>query len=431
MRNRIRVEVAWLKALSACSDIKEVKALSPEATEVLDKIVTEFTPEKAQRVKEIESTTRHDVKAIEYYLKECVKDHPELNAISEFIHFSCTSEDINNLSWALALSASRSEVLLPAMDNLLQLLAAKSIESASTPMMSRTHGQAATPTTLGKELAVFVARLKRQRGVFADVPILGKINGAVGNFNAHMSAYPDFDWKGFATTFVESLGLKFNPYTTQIEPHDYMAEVFDAVVRFNTILLDVDRDMWGYISLGYFSQRVIAGEVGSSTMPHKVNPIDFENSEGNLGLANAMMGFMARKLPISRFQRDLTDSTVQRNLGVGFAHSIIAYSSTVRGLNKVKVNEEAIAADLNNRWELLAEPIQTVMRKHGLDTPYEKLKKLTQGRKVDQATMAQFIRESAEGKIPDDDLKRLLAMTPATYIGNAAQQAKEVEQLLQ
>lgn len=422
IRNRIRVEVAWLEALSNHPDIKEVPLLSEEAAWILRCIATRFDLTAAQRVKEIERTTNHDVKAVEYYIKERLTENEELATISEFVHFACTSEDINNLSYSLMLSEARNE-LLPVMERLISTLRRMAHQLADNPMLSRTHGQTASPTTVGKEIANVVARLERQYEQFSQVALLGKINGAVGNYNAHLSAYPEVNWPELAQKFVEDFGLTFNPYTTQIEPHDCIAEYFHALMRFNTILLDFDRDVWGYISLGYFKQRTVAGEVGSSTMPHKVNPIDFENSEGNLGIANAIMGHLAEKLPISRWQRDLTDSTVLRNVGVGLGHSLIAYEATLKGLGKLEVNEERLAEDLDAAWEVLAEPIQTVMRRYGIEKPYEKLKDLTRGKAITQELMAEFIESLA---IPEEAKAQLKALTPALYTGNAAEQAKAI-----
>ncbi|MDD3449401.1 MAG: adenylosuccinate lyase, partial [Gammaproteobacteria bacterium] len=381
-----------------------------------------FTEEDARRVKNIERTTNHDVKAVEYLIKEHIAGNAELAAVSEFIHFACTSEDINNLAHALMLAEARTQVLLPAMDTLIDALTALAHDLADQPMLARTHGQPASPTTLGKEMANFVHRLRRQRETLVQVPLLGKLNGAVGNYNAHLSAYPEVDWPGVAKGFVESLGLEWNPYTAQIEPHDYIAEYFDAVARFNNVLLDFDRDVWGYISLGYFKQKTVAGEVGSSTMPHKVNPIDFENSEGNLGVANALFQHLGSKLPISRWQRDLSDSTALRNLGVGVAHSLIAYQSSLKGIGKLEVNPPRLAEDLDNAWEVLAEPIQTVMRRYGVEKPYERLKELTRGRGgIDRDSVQAFIRGL---EIPDAAKARLLELTPAAYTGNAAEQAR-------
>ncbi|TNF86227.1 MAG: adenylosuccinate lyase [Gammaproteobacteria bacterium] len=421
--HRLLVEIRWLQALSRHADIVEVPEFSASADDLLESIVNDFDPAQAGRIKDIEKTTNHDVKAVEYFLKQQVADNAELNAVSEFIHFACTSEDINNLSHGLMLKAGRDEILLPAAAEVQQLIVAMAREQASMPMMSRTHGQPASPTTLGKEMANVAYRLQRQLAQIGSVEILGKINGAVGNYNAHLSAYPETDWAAIAQQFVESLGLTWNPYTTQIEPHDYVAELFDAIARFNTILIDFSRDIWSYISIGYFRQKTVAGEVGSSTMPHKVNPIDFENAEGNLGLANAILGHLAQKLPISRWQRDLTDSTVLRNLGTGLGHVLIALDSLKRGIGKLEVNAEVIAADLEQNWEVLAEPIQTVMRRYGIEQPYEKLKALTRGQKVDAQAVRQFV-ESLE--IPDAAKRDLLALTPASYIGNAIDQAGKI-----
>ncbi len=385
--------------------------------------MADFTVEDAARVKAIERTTNHDVKAVEYFLKERIKDNAELDAVSEFIHFACTSEDINNLSHGLMLHAARASVLLPEMDAIIDAIRALAHRYAEVPMLSRTHGQPASPTTLGKEMANVVYRLRGQREAVAKVALLGKINGAVGNYNAHLVAYPEIDWPAFAQQFVESLGLTWNPYTTQIEPHDYMAELFDAIARFNTVLIDFSRDVWGYISLGYFKQTTVAGEVGSSTMPHKVNPIDFENAEGNLGIANALFDHLAAKLPVSRWQRDLTDSTVLRNLGVGLAHTLIALQSALKGIGKLEVDAARMAADLDANWEVLAEPIQTVMRRYGVEQPYEKLKALTRGQRIGPDALADFV-ETLD--IPDKAKAELKALTPASYIGNAAEQARMV-----
>ncbi len=423
IRHRVLVEVRWLQKLAAHAGIPEVPALSEHANNVLNGIVEKFSVEDAQRVKNIEKTTNHDVKAVEYFLKEKIAGNAELEAVSEFIHFACTSEDINNLAYALMLREARTQAVLPQMDAVIDAIKGLAHAHAEQPMLSRTHGQPASPTTLGKEMANVAARLVRQRSQVAAVPMLGKINGAVGNYNAHISAYPDIHWCQFAEEFVTSLGLEWNPYTTQIEPHDYIAELFDAIARFNTILLDFDRDIWSYISIGYFKQKTVAGEVGSSTMPHKVNPIDFENSEGNLGIANALFDHLAAKLPVSRWQRDLTDSTVLRTLGVGVAHSMIAYSSTLRGIGKLEANPVAIAADLDANWEVLAEPIQTVMRRYGIEKPYEKLKELTRGRRVDQAGMQAFI-DTLE--LPATVKAEMKQWTPASYIGNAVTQAKKI-----
>jgi adenylosuccinate lyase len=418
------VEVRWLQRLAAHPQITEVPAFSAEANAILNTLAEDFSTVHAERVKEIERTTNHDVKAIEYLLKEQAAKLPELANVSEFIHFACTSEDINNLSHALMLREGRDGVLLPLMRQIAESIRELAIRFADVPMLSRTHGQPASPTTLGKELANVVYRLERQIAQVAAVPLLGKINGAVGNYNAHISAYPDIDWEENARAFIEDeLGLGFNPYTTQIEPHDYIAELFDAIARFNTILIDFDRDIWGYISLGYFKQRTIAGEIGSSTMPHKVNPIDFENSEGNLGIANALFQHLASKLPISRWQRDLTDSTVLRNLGVGFAHSIIAYEASLKGISKLELNAQKIAAELDACWEVLAEPIQTVMRRYNIENPYEKLKELTRGKGISAQALQTFI----DGlEMPEQAKAELKKLTPANYIGNAAAQAKRI-----
>lgn len=416
VKYRVIVEVRWLQKLAATDAIKEVPNFSADANALLDAIVDNFCEADAQRVKDIEATTNHDVKAVEYFLKEKVADNAELTAINEFIHFACTSEDINNLSHGLMLSAARQDVVLPYCDKILSELKRLANEYKSMPMMCRTHGQPATPSTMGKEMANVYVRLQRQRKQIANVEMLGKINGAVGNYNAHLSAYPEHDWHKHAQEFVTSLGLTFNPFTTQIEPHDYIAEIFDAMARFNTILIDFDRDIWGYIAMGHFKQKTIAGEIGSSTMPHKVNPIDFENSEGNLGIANALYGHLATKLPISRWQRDLTDSTVLRTLGLGVAHSIIAYQATLKGISKLEVNAQSLLDELDNNWELLAEPIQTVMRRYGIEKPYEKLKDLTRGKKVNQEVMAEFI----DGLELSDTVKaELKLLTPANYIGRA------------
>ncbi|WP_286787642.1 MULTISPECIES: adenylosuccinate lyase [unclassified Pseudomonas] len=424
IRFRAMVEVRWLQRLASHDAIPEVAPFSTQANEILEKLVTSFSLEQAERVKEIERTTNHDVKAIEYLLKEQAAALPELNAVSEFIHFACTSEDINNLSHALMLREGRDTVLLPLMRNISGAIRELAHRFADVPMLSRTHGQPASPTTLGKELANVVYRLDRQIKQIAGIELLGKINGAVGNYNAHLSAYSQINWEANARAFVENdLGLTWNPYTTQIEPHDYIAELFDAIARFNTILIDFDRDIWGYISLGYFKQKTVAGEIGSSTMPHKVNPIDFENSEGNLGIANALLQHLASKLPISRWQRDLTDSTVLRNLGVGFAHSVIAYEATLKGISKLELNAQRIADDLDNCWEVLAEPVQTVMRRYGVANPYEKLKELTRGKGISAEALQTFI----EGlDIPAEAKAELKALTPANYIGNAIEQAKRI-----
>ena len=423
IHHRVLVEVRWLQLLAAEPAIEEVPSLSEHATNLLNNIVDKFSVEDAQRVKNIERTTNHDVKAVEYFLKEKIQGNAELEAISEFIHFACTSEDINNLAYALMLLSARTQVVLPMMDQVIDAIRDLAHRHARMPMLSRTHGQPASPTTLGKEMANVAYRLMRQREQLITVPMLGKINGAVGNYNAHLSAYPALDWQALAERFVTSLGLAWNPYTTQIEPHDYVAEFFDALARFNTIVIDFDRDVWAYISNGYFRQRTIEGEVGSSTMPHKVNPIDFENSEGNLGLANAIFTHLAAKLPISRWQRDLTDSTVLRNLGVGIGYTLIACQSTLRGISKLEVNEAALQADLNSNWEVLAEPVQTVMRRYGIEQPYEKLKALTRGKRVDGPAMVAFI-DTLE--LPESVKAELKAMSPASYIGNAIAQAEAI-----
>ena len=423
IRHRVLVEVRWLQALARHARITEVPTLSAHAVNLLDSIVSGFQVEDAQRVKNIERTTNHDVKAVEYFLKERIAGNQELAAVSEFIHFACTSEDINNLAHALMIREGRGQVLLPQMDALIEAIRDLAHRYADLPMLARTPGQPATPTTLGKEMANLAYRLRIQRGRVASVELLGKMNGAVGNYNAHLVAYPEVDWPAFAREFVETLGLGWNPYTTQIEPHDYMAEIFDATVRFNTVALDFCRDVWGYVSLGYFKQRTVAGEVGSSTMPHKVNPIDFENAEGNFGLANAILEHLAGKLPISRWQRDLTDSTVLRNLGVGLAHTSIALQSAVKGISKLDADPARLAADLEANWEVLAEPIQTVMRRYGVAEPYERLKELTRGRQIGPQALAAFI----DGlEIPEQAKVQLRTLTPATYIGNAAEQARAI-----
>ena len=424
IHHRIIVEIEWLKALADHPQIIEVPAFSQQAIDYLNSIKIEFNEADAQHVKDIESKINHDVKAIEYFIKEKLEKFDELNAISEFVHFACTSEDINNLSHALILKRARDQILLPEMDGLIAMISDLAVNYAAIPMLARTHGQPASPTTVGKELANVVARLQRQRQQTAASPLLGKINGAVGNYNAHLSAYPDTDWQQIAEKFVCSLGLEWNPYTTQIEPHDNVAELFDAIARFNTIILDYDRDIWAYISNGYFKQKMISGEVGSSTMPHKVNPIDFENSEGNIGIANALLNHMSAKLPVSRWQRDLTDSTVLRNEGVALAYSLLAWKSTLRGCAKLEVNEERLQADLMANWEVLAEPIQTVMRRYAIDEPYEKLKALTRGKGITQVTLKNFIEQL---DIPETARRELLNLTPATYTGNAEQQAKDIK----
>ncbi|MBT8130229.1 MAG: adenylosuccinate lyase [Gammaproteobacteria bacterium] len=423
IHHRVMVEVRWLQALADNDSIAEVPAFDHKTNAILDGIVQHFNIEDAQRVKNIERTTNHDVKAVEYFLKEKIQGNTTLEAVNEFFHFACTSEDINNLSYAMMLKSGRDTVMIPVMDDIIHNLAALAHEFAEQPMLSRTHGQTASPTTVGKELANVVYRLRKQRNEAADVVILGKINGAVGNYNAHLVAYPEIDWPAFARHFIESLGIEMNPYTIQIEPHDYIAELFDAMARFNTILIDLSRDIWSYISVGYFKQKTIAGEVGSSTMPHKVNPIDFENAEGNLGVANALFNHLAGKLPISRWQRDLTDSTVLRTLGTGFAHSLIAYQSLQKGLNKLEVNAARLDEDLDSSWEVLAEPIQTVMRRYGIENPYEKLKEMTRGKVITRDDLHQLINSV---ELPDDARQRLLQLTPQSYIGNADQQAKDI-----
>ncbi|MBZ0333781.1 adenylosuccinate lyase [Marinobacter sp. JH2] len=423
IRNRVTVEIRWLQKLAEHPAITEVPAFSAEANAFLDKMVTEFSLADAERIKEIERTTNHDVKAVEYLIKEKIAEVPELHAVTEFVHFACTSEDINNLSHALMLREGLDHGLLPGMEKVVDKLTELSKEHAEQPMLSRTHGQTASPTTVGKELANVVYRLRRQLKQIKSVELLGKINGAVGNYNAHLSAYPQVDWATNAKEFIERLGLDWNPYTTQIEPHDYIAELYDAIARFNTILIDLDRDIWGYISLGYFKQKTVAGEIGSSTMPHKVNPIDFENSEGNLGIANAIFSHLSTKLPISRWQRDLTDSTVLRNLGVGFAHSLIAYEATLKGLGKLELNPARLGEDLNSAWEVLAEPIQTVMRRYNIEKPYEKLKDLTRGKTMSAEVIQNFV-ETLE--IPEEAKAELRALTPESYIGNAVEQAGNI-----
>ena len=423
MRFRVQVELTWLKQLAACGQISEIKPFSPETIAFIDSIMQNFSVEDAEDIKKREAVTNHDVKAVEYFLKDKVKGNAELEAAKEFIHFACTSEDINNNSHALMLKTAREEVLLPVMDTVIEKITELAHTYAALPLLARTHGQPASPTTLGKEMANVVYRLRRQRDQVAAVQILGKINGAVGNYNAHMSAYPEVDWLAFSQQFEESLGLNFNPYTTQIEPHDYIAELFNALQRFNTIIIDFDRDIWGYISYGTFTQKTVAGEIGSSTMPHKVNPIDFENSEGNLGLANAVFAHLAAKLPISRFQRDLTDSTVLRNLGVACGYSLIAWRSTLKGISKLQANPQHTADELDHNWEVLAEPYQTVMRRYGIANPYEKLKELTRGRTVTRETMLSFI-DTLE--IPEEAKERLRALTPAAYTGRAQQFAEEI-----
>lgn len=424
IKHRAWVEVEWLKALSAAKELTEIAPFSPETIQEMDVAIKNFSEADAAQVKAIEARTNHDVKALEYWLKEKFDINPEIKKASEFIHFACTSEDINNLSHGLMLKSARDTVILPFLSDLIGRLSELSHQLADQPMLSRTHGQTASPTTMGKELANVVYRLKRQQKQLVSNEILGKINGAVGNFNAHLSAYPKFDWEAFAQKFVQNLGLSYNPMTIQIEPHDYMAELFDTLARINTILIDLNRDIWGYISVGYFKQKVKAGEIGSSTMPHKVNPIDFENSEGNLGLANAVLRHMAEKLPVSRWQRDLTDSTVLRNMGVAFGYTLLGYDSCLRGLNKLEINATKLAEDLDNSWEVLAEPIQTVMRRYGIENPYEQLKELTRGKGgINKASLHTFIGGL---KIPAEAKQLLLEMTPASYIGKAASLTKHI-----
>lgn len=422
IRYRILVEVEWLKALCAAKALDDIPVLSPATVRQLDAVVRDFSVIEGEEVKQIEARTNHDVKAIEYWLKEKLSDNPEIAGVTGFVHFACTSEDINNLCHALMLRDARAQVILPAVDALIERLTALAHSTASLPMLSRTHGQPATPSTLGKEMANIVHRLRRQRLRVASVSLMGKMNGAVGNYNAHLAAFPDFDWEKFCRDFVEKLGFEFNAYTTQIEPHDSMAELFDACIGLNTVLLDLDRDVWGYVSIGYFKQKAKEGEVGSSTMPHKVNPIDFENSEGNLGLANALLSHLSSKLPISRWQRDLTDSTVLRNMGVALGYSLLAYDACLRGLNKLEPDPKRLADDLNANWEVLAEPIQTVMKRYGIEDAYEQLKALTRGKGgISSETMHQFIRSLA---LPPAEKERLLALTPATYTGLAEQLAR-------
>ena len=423
IRHRVLVEIRWLQALSNHPAITEVPVFSKEANSLLESIISEFDLSQAQRIKDIEKTTNHDVKAVEYFLKEQVADSTELGKVREFFHFACTSEDINNLSHALMLGTGKDQVLMPALARVVESIKNLAHQHADVAMLGRTHGQPASPTTLGKEMANVVYRLDRQISQIDKLDMLGKINGAVGNYNAQLSAYPEVDWPAFARQFVESLGIRFNPYTTQIEPHDYIAELFDALRRCNTILIDFSRDIWSYISIGYFRQKTIADEVGSSTMPHKVNPIDFENAEGNFGIANAVLSHLAEKLPVSRWQRDLSDSTVLRNIGSGFAYSLIALESLQLGISKLEVDREAISQDLNQNWGVLAEPVQTVMRRYGVEQPYEKLKALTRGRQID----AQVIREFVQSlDIPEHAKQQLTDLTPESYIGNADIQAREI-----
>jgi adenylosuccinate lyase len=422
IRQRVWVELQWLLTLGDAVDIAEVPPFPARARTRLEAISESFDTSEAHAVKSIEKTTNHDVKAVEYYLKQRLKNDPDVSAFLEFLHFACTSEDINNLSWALILKAARDDCLLPLLDETGAALAALAGRYADLPMLSRTHGQSASPTTLGKEIANAGARLARERAQLADVELTGKINGAVGNFNAHLVAYPDVDWPRLAERFVRGLGLAWNPYTTQIEPHDCIAEYFHALARINTVLIDLSRDIWGYVSLGYFRQKPVAGEIGSSTMPHKINPIDFENAEGNLGVGNALLTHMAGKLPLSRWQRDLTDSTVLRNVGSALGYGVIAYRALLKGLDKLEADADKLAADLDNHWEVLAEPVQTVMRRHGVPEAYEKLKELTRGRGIDRDALQAFVRGLA---IPDDAKERLLALTPASYTGNAAEFARK------
>ena len=421
LRARVEVELRWIHVLGDNAGVTEVPKLSSHAEEFINNLMTNFSVEDAAEIKAIERETNHDVKAVEYFIKRKFKANDELHKVNEFVHFACTSEDINNISYGIMLKNARKEIILPEMGTIISTLRKLAHEHADTPMLSRTHGQPASPTTLGKEIANVVKRLEIQHTHVSSVLLCGKMNGAVGNYNAHFSAYPEVDWPSMARDFVTSLGLHWNEYTTQIEPHDYMAELFQAMIRFNTILIDFCRDIWSYISIGYFKQKTIEGEIGSSTMPHKVNPIDFENSEGNLGLANAIFDHLALKLPISRWQRDLTDSTVLRNLGVGFSHSILAYSSALKGITKLEANPSAMATDLDNNWEVLAEPIQTVMRRYGVENPYEKLKDLTRGQRVNKAVMLSFINDL---EIPEQAKTQLRLLTPANYIGNAAEQAR-------
>jgi adenylosuccinate lyase len=423
IRNRVKVEIEWLKALAAAPELAEIAPFSAATVAELDAVIADFSVTDGEAVKAIEATTNHDVKAMEYWLKQRLGHNPEVTRVTEFIHFGCTSEDINNVSHALMLRDGRDGVLLPALDKIIARLVELAHQHAELPMLSRTHGQPASPTTLGKEMANVVHRLRRVRKAIAAVELTAKFNGAVGNYNAHLSAYPDFDWEAFNRSFIESLGLSFNPYTIQIEPHDAMAELFDATARANTIVLDICRDIWMYISLGYFKQKLKAGEIGSSTMPHKVNPIDFENAEGNLGLANSVLRHLADKLPVSRMQRDLTDSTVLRNMGVAFGYAVLAYDSCLRGLGKLEAEPARLAADLDACWEVLAEPIQTVMRRYAVPNPYEQLKELTRGKGITREALQEFIGTLA---IPEAEKARLLQMTPASYIGKAAELAKRI-----
>lgn len=423
IKYRTLIEIQWLQSLAAHPEIHEIPAFSTATQTMLETLKRTFSLEDAARIKEIEKTTNHDVKAIEYFLKEKTKGNTVLQAVSEFIHFACTSEDINNLSYGLMLNEARSQVLLPYIDQIIKELKKRAHQYADIPMLSRTHGQPASPTTVGKEIANVVFRLQKQREQLTLVKIMGKINGAVGNFNAHLSAYPNIDWPQHAEQFVQRLGLTWNPYTIQIEPHDCIAELFHPLARINTILIDFSRDIWGYIALGFFKQKALKGEIGSSTMPHKVNPIDFENAEGNFGIANAILDHLAAKLPVSRWQRDLTDSTVLRNLGVGIGHSLIGYKSLIKGIGKLEINEAHLQADLDQNWEVLAEPIQTVMRRYGVKGAYEKLKELTRGQRIDRKAFAAFIQTL---DLPEDVKRNLLKLTPATYIGNASEMAKKI-----
>jgi adenylosuccinate lyase len=422
-RHRVAIEIRWLLALAGDAAIAEIKPFSKDTSQALERLIEAFSEEDAAQVKAIEAETNHDVKAIEYWLKRRLAGNPEASRVAGFVHFACTSEDINNLAYALMLKEGRDRVLLPALDRVIETLAAMAKSLADAAMLSRTHGQPATPTTMGKEIANFAHRLRRARHSIAAVSLTGKMNGAVGNYNAHVAAYPDFAWEAFAARFVESLGLEFNSHTTQIEPHDSLAEQFDAFARANTVLLGLDRDLWGYVSLGYFRQKAKAGEVGSSTMPHKVNPIDFENSEGNLGIANALLRHLSEKLPVSRWQRDLSDSTVLRNVGVALGHSLLAYESCLKGLGKLEADSSRMLEDLDANWEVLAEAVQTVMRRYGLPDPYEQLKALTRGRRVDSEAMRAFVRGLA---LPETEKARLLKLTPATYIGKAAELARKL-----
>ncbi len=426
IKARVTVEVRWLQMLAANGEIGEIPVFSDSANSMLDNIINNFTEADAQRVKDIEATTNHDVKAVEYFLKEKVADNSELAAISEFFHFACTSEDINNLSYALMLKEARDIVLLPEIDKLTGTIQQMAIDMADVPLLSRTHGQPASPSTMGKEFANVAYRMKRQQKQITGIEILGKINGAVGNYNAHIASYPELNWEKIAQGFVTSLGLTWNPYTTQIEPHDYVAELNDAICRLNTVLIDLSRDIWGYISLGYFKQKVVAGEVGSSTMPHKVNPIDFENAEGNFGIGNAIMGHLSAKLPISRWQRDLTDSTVLRNLGIGFGYTVLGFASLAKGLSKLELNEARLAEDLDATWEVLGEAVQTVMRRYGLENPYEQMKALTRGKGITPEALKAFIENL---DIPAEAKSELIKLTPASYIGNAAAQAHNIRDI--